>query len=375
MNRPELIQECSRRFGKRAWLGASNDELNACLASGAVPDVWASGRPSASGAAMAGASNLPAAEAPASVRLFPPASAESPKPERSPQGDSLADAIAQALQGKITTGIDESQVEQICRRVLAESNLPRPVEIRLPDRAAVSLGVQHRQFDEVLQTLVACGQVWIAGPAGSGKTTLAEACAKALNLPFYFNGAIDSPYKLAGFIDAQGRIIRPAFRQAYENGGIYLFDEVDASLPGAVLAFNAAMSNGKYDFPDGTVERHKDFYCIAAANTFGLGASDDYVGRMKQDAAFLDRFPSIYLDYDEDLERTIAGNAEWTTYVQACRKVAKSRGLRVVISPRASIFGSKLLSAGMPRERVAELAIRKGMSADHWQTISREVAA
>ena len=51
----------------------------------------------------------------------------------------------------------------------------------------------------------------MAGPAGSGKTSLAEALAKALGLPFFFNGAIDSPYKLAGFIDAQGRINRPAF--------------------------------------------------------------------------------------------------------------------------------------------------------------------
>jgi SpoVK/Ycf46/Vps4 family AAA+-type ATPase len=231
------------------------------------------------------------------------------------------------------------------------------------------------QGRSVLQTLIACGQVWLAGPAGSGKTSIAEALAKALGLPFFFNGAIDSPYKLAGFIDAQGRIIRPAFRQAYENGGVYLFDEVDASMPAAVLAFNSAMSNGKYDFPDGTVERHKDFYCVAAANTFGLGASDDYVGRMKQDAAFLDRFPSIYLDYDEALENAIAGNADWVSYVQSCRRVARSRGLRVVISPRASIFGSKLLAAGMARERVAELAIRKGMNAEHWQTIQSEVAA
>src|SRR4029077_13513437 len=213
---------------------------------------------------------------------------------------------ASALQGRISAGIDEAQVEAICKRVVGESNLLRPVEVRLPD-ATRSVGVQHRQFDEVLQTLVACGQVWIAGPAGSGKTTLAESCAKALNLAFFFNGAIDSPYKLAGFIDAQGRIIRPAFRQAYENGGVYLFDEVDASMPSAVLASNASMRNGEYDFPDGTIDRHKDFYCFAAANTFGLGASDDYVGRMKQDAAFLDRFPSIYLDYDETLENGHCG--------------------------------------------------------------------
>lgn len=369
MSRPELIAECSLRFGKRAWLGATNAELKACLVRGEVPDVWANGRPSAASAAMAG--STPAA---APTNLLP--GMDAPTAPTSPRPDSLADAIASALQGRITAGVDAEQVRAIAREVFAEEmGLPRPIEVRMPDRAGVNVGVQHRQFPEVLQTLTACGQVWLAGPAGSGKTTIAEACAKALNLPFHFNGAIDSPYKLAGFIDAQGRIIRPAFREAYEHGGVYLFDEVDASLPSAVLAFNAAMANGKYDFPDGTVERHKDFYCIAAANTFGLGAADDYVGRMKQDAAFLDRFPSILLDYDEELEAAIAGNRDWVTYVQSCRRAAKARGLRVVISPRASIFGSRLLAAGMPRERVEEITIRKGMSAEHWATIRNEVAA
>lgn len=386
MTRPELIAECSKRFGKRAWLGATNAELEACLAGDPIPDAWASGRLSATAGNYAGdASNLPADGTEADSGTDKPASnlparestaapvGTSNLPARKPSGpDSLADAIASALQGRISAGIDEGQVETIARKVFADMGFmtPRPVEVRLPDREACNVGLQHSQFPEVLQTLTACGQAWLVGPAGSGKTYMAEACAKALNLPFYFNGAIDSAYKLSGFIDAQGRIIRPAFRQAYENGGVYLFDEVDASMPGAVLAFNAAMSNGKYDFPDGTVERHADFYCLAAANTYGLGATDDYVGRCKQDAAFLDRFPAIYLDYDEALEHAIAGNGAWVSYVQTCRKAARNRGLKLVISPRASIFGSRLLASGMDRRRVADLTIRKGMSDEHWRTIS-----
>src|SRR5690606_7558053 len=98
--------------------------------------------------------------------------------------------------------------------------------------------------------MVAAGvNVWLAGPAGSGKTTAAEQVAKALKLKFYFNGAIDTEYKLSGFVDAHGRIVSTAFREAYTNGGVYLFDEVDASLPSATLAFNAALANGQCDFP------------------------------------------------------------------------------------------------------------------------------
>src|SRR4051812_389242 len=104
MNRPELIRECSSRFGKRAWLGASNDELQRCLDTGAVPDAWTSGRARASGAAMAG--SVPP-DAPSN--LF--AARESESANGPGRSDGLADAIAQALQGRITAGVDEAQVK------------------------------------------------------------------------------------------------------------------------------------------------------------------------------------------------------------------------------------------------------------------------
>jgi len=66
---------------------------------------------------------------------------------------------------------------------------------------------------------------------------------------------------------------------------LFLFDEIDASLPNAVLAFNAALANGYADFPDGMVKRHPRFACIAAANTFGMGADRIYVGRNQLDGA------------------------------------------------------------------------------------------
>src|SRR6476620_10980790 len=111
MNRPELIQECSRRFGKRAWLGAGNDELQRCIDTGSVPEAWASGRASASAASMAGSTPADASDAPSKL--------PAPEPSRTSnngRSDALADAIAQALQGRITAGIDEAAVEQICRR-------------------------------------------------------------------------------------------------------------------------------------------------------------------------------------------------------------------------------------------------------------------
>lgn len=89
----------------------------------------------------------------------------------------------------------------------------------------------HKQFHTVLAA-IQCGNVALIGPAGVGKTTIAMQAAEAMKLPFYFNGAIGSEYKLSGFIDAQSRIVSTPFKKAFTEGGVYLFDEIDASMPG-----------------------------------------------------------------------------------------------------------------------------------------------
>lgn len=177
-------------------------------------------------------------------------------------------------------------------------------------KLVAAAGVSHKKFSPLVMLMTSLGEedrnIWLAGPAGSGKTTAARKLAEAMGLPFEFNGAIDTEYKLSGFVDANGRVISTAFRRIWEFGGVYLFDECDASMAGALLAFNAALANGHAAFPDGTIKRHQNCYIIAAANTWGFGGDANYVGRAKLDAAFLDRFVTLSWDYDQDLERKIA---------------------------------------------------------------------
>lgn len=223
------------------------------------------------------------------------------------------------------------------------------------------IGKQHNQFPTLLKILATKLNVYLVGPAGSGKTHASIQVAKALNIPFHFTGAVASEFKLTGFMDAQGRIVSTEFRKAYENGGLFLFDEIDASYPQAVLAFNAALANDYMDFPDKRVPRHKDFYCIAAANTYGQGADRQYIGRNQLDAASLDRFVFIDWNYDENLERDLAGNEEWSNYVQKVRRFIVANKIRHVVSPRASIFGAILLSNGIEREIVENTVLWKGL--------------
>lgn len=276
------------------------------------------------------------------------------------------DEVIRVARNAATSRVNElrESIERITRNVTVHN---------VRDNTTTNLGMQHVLFATLLQFVESRFPVWIPGPAGSGKTTAAMNVATALGLQFYFNGAVDTEYKLLGFTDAGGRFHETPFYRAYKNGGVYLFDEVDASNPNAMVALNAAIENGKCVFGNGEeVDMHPDLRIIAAANTFGAGATHEYVGRNKLDAATVDRFVMLEWDYDEVLERAIAGNDEWVTYVQRIRAAVRgASGIKHVVSPRASIRGARLLAQGIAREHVINATVRKGLSHDQWAVVTR----
>lgn len=285
--------------------------------------------------------------------------------------------------------LDAATIEGIRKDAIAAAvaavEQHRPVRIEIKQGADIKvLPTAHRHpvFAKVLAALSVRENMYFVGPAGSGKTTIATQAAEALGLPFYSTGAVGMAYQLQGFINGEGRYMETDLYRAYVNGGVFLFDEVDASSAQALLAFNAILANDIAAFPCGTVKRHPDFVVIAAANTFGNGADAQYIGRNQLDSAFLDRFMFVTMDYDEKLELAISSNDEWTRYVQAVRKAVRAHKLRHVISPRASIKGGKLLSAGLTRDEVEQSLIWKSMTEadivkvkatmqeNHWRAVS-----
>lgn len=256
--------------------------------------------------------------------------------------------------------IAEEVAKQVNKMEITIANLP-PIEV---DKA-------HKMLPTIIRYLANRRHIMVVGPAGSGKTFVAEQAANALGLPFYATGKVADETKLTGFVDAGGTYRRTRFRDAYEHGGVFLFDEMDGSSPDALVAFNAPLAGQWADFPDGMVKRHPDFVAIAAANTFGRGADRQYVGREQLDAATLDRFAVIEMDYDEDLELAISCDRDWTMYVQKVRKAVLDEKVRHVVSPRASIEGGVMLKAGEPRKAVEESYIWKGME----ETVRNRVKA
>ncbi|TXH55763.1 MAG: AAA family ATPase [Desulfurellales bacterium] len=292
----------------------------------------------------------------ASLPAFQMPDVEAVEPMLSRLMDSMVTAIVQDVAAQFV-----ETVPPMVEELLASA---RPVAITVGNMPEVTVTQKHKALEDVLLMVVADTQPFLVGPSGSGKTTLARQIATVLGRPFYIASRVSSEYKLTGFVDAHGKTVRTAFREAFEHGGVFLFDEVDASDADALTAFNAATacSSGETaDFPDGAVARHADFVAIAAGNTFGRGADRQYVGRNQLDAATLDRFQVYEVDYDEQLELMIAGNDQWTGYVQKVRKAIDAEKVRHVVSPRASITGAKLLAAGMARPKVEEACIWKGL--------------
>jgi len=293
--------------------------------------------------------------------------------------DSIVKAMVHATQSAVT--LDD--VRRIVRDEMPLASIrgskTRVIKIQQGDEEPrVIEGIVHKKFDRVLK-MATRDNVMLVGGAGSGKTTIARQVANALKLPFYFTGAVPHEAKLLGFINPHGKYVETAFYRAWTTGGIFLMDEIDASDPQALLAINAALDNGICDFPNGMVEKHKDFHFIGAANTFGKGATMDYIGRNAQDEAGRSRWFYIHIEYDEAMEETIAQQFApeeitqgWCKYIRAVRKAVENLTERHIVSPRSTIKGARALAIGIPRDEVEEAVLWHGMDAERKRRVLEE---
>ncbi len=329
-------------------------------------------------------------------------------------GDNLIEVIAAAvarsglIKSEPTNSINREAVEEIVNERLA-ALVPQRVEVVRLDGTKVDVGVQHVQFEALLAAVSARRNLWLVGPAGSGKTSSAKAVADSLGLEFYAKsvGPQTSESGLLGYHDANGKAVRTLLREAYEHGGVFLLDEVDAANPAVLVVINQLLANGHAGFPDGVVERHPDFVLLAGANTIGQGADRQYVGRQQIDAATLDRFALINWDYDPRIEAAASGlpldcfsaapvpkgikvlsvateveqavaeerAGEYARRVVAIRNsiALLGKGVRVIVSPRATINGAALIRAGWPIDATLDACVWKGLDKDTRSKIEANV--
>jgi cobaltochelatase CobS len=284
----------------------------------------------------------------------------------------IATEIFHRVASHFTGGPFDHETTRTIVREELERLAPRRLEVSGP-RGVVSLGsTVHYRTPAVLRAVGRGHHVMMVGPAGCGKTTIGEHVATALQLPFYITSTINDTHELTGFIDGRGTYHATPFRYAFEHGGVWVADEIDAWDASALLAANSALANGFAVFPDVQIpiKRHADFRMVATANTFGTGADRVYIGRNELDAASLDRFALITVDYDLTLERWFSGgNDKWLDYVWRIRKAVNEKKIRHVVSSRAIAMGAAALADGETWDDTIALYLRKGMNDNDWSKV------
>jgi cobaltochelatase CobS len=232
-------------------------------------------------------------------------------------------------------------------------------------------GRTHRQFKELL-ALIQEGHVniMLVGPAGTGKTTLAKDAAKSLGRSFAvisLSAGVTETHIFGRMLpqsDGTWAYVESPFVRIYRNGGVFLFDEVDAADGNVMVSVNAALANGFLANPitGEMIERHPECLIITAANTYGRGGDMLYVGRNALDGATLDRFvlADLYVGYDTDLEYNLcrAGLGDkgltdmlvdWVTALRD--RIAQCR-LRRVASTRLVVHAIKAMRDGRSLDEV-----------------------
>lgn len=245
-----------------------------------------------------------------------------------------------------------------------------PLSVNVGTLAKPQKTLVHSSFDTIIKILRSTKRkeknIMLVGGAGGGKTHLVGTVAEALKLPFYpmSVGLQTTKSDLLGFINATGGYNSSIIRQAYEHGGVLLLDEFDSAHAGVVTILNSLLANGHCSFPDGVISKHKDFICLCACNTYGKGGNVDYVGRNRLDGATLDRFIIVDVDYDNKLEGVLTGNDPWLKVINSIRRNAESKGVKIIISPRASMDGADLLEVGFTKDQVLDMVVFKGCDRD-----------
>jgi len=232
--------------------------------------------------------------------------------------------------------------------------------------------IKHKQFDEILTALrakTATGMsvpVWLYGAPGASKTFLANQLAEELNLKFYpiSCGPTTTESRLVGYRNlATGDFVKGHCYEPFKEGGLCLIDEADAADPGVLVACNSISANDRFMFPNGElVQRHENFIMMATGNTTGSGSTSGYV-RNRLDAATMNRYVKIKLEYDQEVEKFLADDANWVYYVNRVRDfIEKHSKDTCYVTPRDSMNGAALLRQGIGPGTVCDWVLFNAMS-------------
>lgn len=293
-------------------------------------------------------------------------------------GMALVNGVALAVAAQVVAQVpqqsvaDDAAVRRIVDKAVADlaPAAPREISITIQERPAVKIEEHtHPLFEKTLRLASAGLNVMLVGPAGCGKSTLAEQVAKALGADFGMLNctAGASEAHLTGWllpVGEHGRFeyVESEFVRLTERGNaLFLLDEYDALDPNMSLALQSLLSAGRMALPHRTanplVLKHPTTHYIAAANTFGTGADIQYAGRNLQDAAALDRWYIVEMGFDLELEARIVGRKAPRTRAWKAQEILDPaaipaladwhEGLRASAKGMRRVIGTRMLQKGV----------------------------
>lgn len=199
----------------------------------------------------------------------------------------------QAMDGEETTTEEDGM-----------SNVPQ-----VPDMEIENDGYIKPKVYDMVEDLINSGfKVLLTGPRGTGKTELAMRIARKNEYRFFMLTSPQERTEVTGYADAVGNEVKTEITKAVTEDCMLLIEEMDRSMPEALIPLNAMLANGVMDVPvRGVITVSPDCRIIATANTSGTGANEEYGTANKLDASTLDRFVVVHMDYEHDIDVACAG--------------------------------------------------------------------
>lgn len=282
----------------------------------------------------------------------------------------LFEAQRQAGRAEAAAEIEQLQAELQAAKQQQGTGTTISVTVNGNTTTTTTEEILDPKFNFILNLVARGENVYLYGPAGSGKNTICAQIAKALKLDFYYQNTLVTKFDISGYKNAQGEFEETPAYKAMKNGGLLMLDELDNSQAEAIIALNAALANGYYTFGNGEqVKLHNNFRCMAAGNTNGQGATEEYCGRFAMDESSRDRFAFVPIDYNSDIENSLSkGHTDILEFVHDLRNACKSLQIKLIAGYRA--IGKLAKFYETDTEDVLNAFIFRGMQKDDIRQIA-----
>ena len=222
--------------------------------------------------------------------------------------------------------------------------------------------------------------VYLYGPAGTGKSYMVKRIADAIGAGYWETGIVSMKEELLGFNGANGDYVETECVRVLKHGRegkdltIMLFDEFDGMPNGVTLAWNNIFASRRFTTSEGTFDVHPTVRFVATGNTT-MDGSDEHYDRETVDKSVKTRWLFKSVNYDKKIEKKLA-DADIVEFLQGLRRAKDNCGLDLMVTYReftALQWSKDIISEGiMDAEGALESCVFKGLSEDDKDTLRND---